>query len=58
LGFVVAFENLIAVLNLLLKWIIPDVPQSLRQQIRQQQYLTNELIMHQELKRAKEDLDE
>lgn len=37
-----------------MRWIIPDVPQQLRQQMRQHAYLTNELIMQQEFKRAKE----
>lgn len=39
---------------MLLRWLIPDVPRTLRQHIRQHAYLTNELIMQQELQRAKE----
>ena len=54
LAFVVIFENVIASLTSLMRWLIPDVPQQLRQQIRQHSYLTNELIMQQEFKRAKE----
>ena len=54
LAFVFAFENIIAITTMLLRWLIPDVPATLRQNIRQHQYLTNELIMQQELKRAKE----
>ena len=54
LAFVVIFENVIASLTSFMRWIIPDVPQQLRQQIRQHSYLTNELIMQQEFKRAKE----
>ena len=54
LAFVVIFENIIASLTSLMRWIIPDVPQQLRQQMRQHAYLTNELIMQQEYKRAKE----
>lgn len=37
-----------------LRWLIPDVPRTLRQNIRQHAYLTNELILQQELKKAKE----
>jgi len=54
LAFVVIFENVIASITSLMRWIIPDVPQQLRQQMRQHAYLTNELIMQQEFKRAKE----
>ena len=54
LAFVFAFENIIAITTMLLRWIIPDVPATLRQNIRQHEYLTSELIMQQELKRAKE----
>lgn len=54
LAFVVIFENVITTLTALMRWLIPDVPQSLAQQMKQHQYLTNELIMQQEFKRAKE----
>lgn len=52
--FVVLFENVIATVTSLMRWIIPDVPQQLRQQMRQHAYLTNELILQQEFARAKE----
>ena len=52
--FVVLFENVIATITSLMRWIIPDVPQQLRQQMRQHAYLTNELILQQEFARAKE----
>lgn len=55
LAFVFAFENIIAVTTMLLRWLIPDVPRTLRQNIRQHAYLTSELIMQQELRRAKEE---
>ncbi|KAJ6217834.1 hypothetical protein RDWZM_008991 [Blomia tropicalis] len=54
LSFVVVFENVIATITSLMRWIIPDVPQQLRQQMRQHAYLTNELILQQEFQRAKE----
>lgn len=50
----VIFENVIAGITSLMRWTIPDVPQQLRQQIRQHTYLTNELILQQEFNRAKE----
>lgn len=53
-GFVIIFQNVIASMVIVIRWIIPDVPRALRQQIRQHEYLTNELIIQQELKRAKE----
>jgi len=55
LAFVFAFEHIISITTMLLRWLIPDVPATLRQNMRQHQYLTNELIMQQELKRAKQD---
>lgn len=47
--FVVAFQNSVAALNSLLKVIIPDEPRQLRLQKRQHMYLTNELIIRNEL---------
>ena len=52
--FVVVFENIIAAVTSMMRWLIPDVPQQLRQQMRQHTYLTNELILQQEYQRAKE----
>lgn len=54
LAFVFLFENVITITTMLLRWVIPDVPATLKQNIRQHQYLTSELIMQQELKRAKD----
>lgn len=53
LAFVVIFENVIATTTMLIRYLIPDVPRSLRQKMRQSSYLTNELIMQQEINRAK-----
>lgn len=47
--FVVAFQNVVAALNSFLKWVIPDEPRQLRLQKRQHLYLTNELIIRNEL---------
>ena len=54
LAFVFLFENVIAITTMCLRWLIPDVPRTLRQNIRQHAYLTNELILQQELKKAKD----
>lgn len=50
-AFVVIFENTIAALMTLIRWIIPDVPKSIREKIRQDNKLTNEIIILQELRR-------
>ncbi|XP_046917089.2 LOW QUALITY PROTEIN: anoctamin-4-like [Dermatophagoides farinae] len=52
--FVVIFENIIAAVTSMMRWLIPDIPQQLRQQMRQHAYLTNELILQQEYQRVKE----
>lgn len=54
LSFVVIFENVVAALTSFMRWMIPDIPTQLRQQMKQHAYLTNQLIMQQEFKRAKE----
>lgn len=38
---------------MLLKWSIPDVPRKLQEQIRRENYLTNEIIIKQEMLRAR-----
>lgn len=50
-AFVVIFENLIATLMTLIRWVIPDVPKSIREKIREDNKLTNEIIILQELRR-------
>jgi hypothetical protein len=37
-----------------IRWMIPDIPKKLQEEIGREQYLTNELIMEQELQRSKE----
>ncbi|KAK7067067.1 Anoctamin-1 [Halocaridina rubra] len=53
LAFVVVFENVICLIILFIKWIVPDVPFKLQEQIRREAYVTNELIVEQELRRAR-----
>ncbi|XP_021954062.1 anoctamin-1 isoform X3 [Folsomia candida] len=53
LAFVVVFENVVALCVMLLKWVIPDTPRKLQEQIRRENYLTNEIIIKQEMVRAR-----
>ncbi|CAG2105403.1 unnamed protein product [Medioppia subpectinata] len=57
LAFVVVFENVIVLLTSMMRVLIPDVPKDLRQQMRLHSYLTNELIMRQELTLSKRCID-
>ncbi|XP_076067537.1 anoctamin-5-like isoform X4 [Oratosquilla oratoria] len=56
LAFVVVFENIVCLIIMFIKWMIPDMPFRLQEQIRREAYLTNELIVEQELCRARGDL--
>lgn len=38
---------------ILVRWCIPDMPRKLRDQIRREAYLTNEIIIRQEMLRAR-----
>lgn len=38
---------------ILVRWCIPDMPAKLRDQIRREAYITNEIIIKQESMRAK-----
>ncbi|ODN06507.1 Anoctamin-1 [Orchesella cincta] len=53
LAFVVVFENVVAVCVLFLRWAIPDIPRKLEDTIRREMYLTNEIIIKQEMLRAR-----
>ncbi|RZB39519.1 anoctamin-4-like, partial [Asbolus verrucosus] len=52
LAFVVVFENIVVFIIIILKWCIPDMPGKLRDRIRREAYLTNEIIIKQETIRA------
>lgn len=54
-AFVLLFENVIAFLMTLIRWIIPDVPKTIREKIREDNRLTNEIIILQELRRRNVD---
>ncbi|CAO1405540.1 unnamed protein product [Diamesa tonsa] len=50
--FVVLFENFVAIVMIIVRWMIPDMSQELRDQIRREAYITNEIIIKQEAIRA------
>lgn len=50
--FVVIFENAVAVVMILVRWLIPDISTELHDQIRREAYITNEIIIKQEALRA------
>lgn len=51
-AFVVVFENVVAFVMIMVKWCIPDVPGHLRDRIRREAFITNEIIIKQEAMRA------
>ncbi|XP_069685470.1 anoctamin-5-like isoform X2 [Periplaneta americana] len=53
LAFVVVFENVVAMVMIIVRWCIPDMSSQLRDQIRREAYITNEIIIHQETLRAR-----
>lgn len=53
LAFVVIFENFVAIVMILVRWAIPDMSSKLRDQIRREAYITNEIIIKQEAARAR-----
>ncbi|XP_076445347.1 anoctamin-1-like isoform X2 [Babylonia areolata] len=52
LAFVVVFENVVVVVTSMIAWLIPDVPALLKEQIRREAYITNDIILRTELQRA------
>ncbi|XP_020292978.1 anoctamin-1 isoform X1 [Pseudomyrmex gracilis] len=52
LAFVVVFENVVALVMIFVQWCIPDMSPKLRDKIRREAYITNEIIIHQEALRA------
>ncbi|CAL7952011.1 unnamed protein product [Xylocopa violacea] len=52
LAFIVVFENIVALVMILVRWCIPDMNPKLRDKIRREAYITNEIIIHQEALRA------
>ncbi|XP_052128356.1 anoctamin-1 [Frankliniella occidentalis] len=54
LAFIVIFENVVVFVMILVRWCIPDMSASLRDQIRREMYITNEIIIRQETARARQ----
>ncbi|CAG0916416.1 unnamed protein product [Notodromas monacha] len=52
-AFIVIFQNVVFFMINVIRWMIPDVPKKLAEQIAREEFLTNQLIMTEELKRAK-----
>ncbi|XP_076618287.1 anoctamin-1-like isoform X1 [Colletes latitarsis] len=52
LAFIVVFENIVALVMILVRWCIPDMSPQLRDNIRREAYITNEIIIQQEASRA------
>jgi len=50
--FVVIFQDLVALTMMAVRWIIPDIPQNLKDKIRREAYITNEIIIRTERYRA------
>ena len=45
-------QNVVVVVTSLLAWLIPDIPTLLKEQIRRETYITNEIVLRTELQRA------
>ncbi|XP_050486172.1 anoctamin-1 isoform X4 [Bombus huntii] len=54
LAFIVVFENVVALVMIFVRWCIPDIHPKLRDKIRRETYITNEIIIQQEALRARE----
>ncbi|KAL7304277.1 hypothetical protein TKK_0003079 [Trichogramma kaykai] len=52
LAFVVVFENFLAVIIIIVRWCIPNMSAKLRDKIRREAYITNEIIIQHEARRA------
>lgn len=57
LAFVVVFQNLVALCVMAIKLLVPNVSSDLKERIRREAYLTNEIIIRTELLKAKGKLD-
>ncbi|XP_036366055.1 anoctamin-4 isoform X3 [Octopus sinensis] len=55
MAFVVVFENFVVVFTSIIAWLIPDVSSKTKELIRQEAYITQKIIMNEELKRAREE---
>lgn len=53
LAFVVVYQNVVSMVMTTVQWCIPDMSRQLRDEIRREAYLTNEMIIKQEMIRAR-----
>jgi len=53
LAFVVVFQNVVSLVTLAVDWLIPDISRKLKDEMKKEAYLTNEIIIRQELLRAR-----
>jgi hypothetical protein len=51
--FVVLFQNVVMWTRNVIAWLIPDMPKALRNLMKRENYITNEVVMHHELERAR-----
>ncbi|XP_057668249.1 anoctamin-2-like isoform X2 [Diorhabda carinulata] len=54
LAFVVVYQNLVSFVMTAVEWMIPDVSRKLNDRIKREAYRTNEIIIHNETRRARE----
>jgi len=52
LAFVVIFQNVTALLCMAIKWLVPSISRDLRDRMRREAYVTNEIIIRTELLKA------
>ncbi|KAJ9601623.1 hypothetical protein L9F63_000231, partial [Diploptera punctata] len=52
LAFVVVFQNVVSIMMMAVQWLIPDTSRKLRDEMRKEAFLTSEIIITQERKRA------
>lgn len=54
LAFIVAYQNLVSFVVMVVQCAIPDIPRRLNDQIKREAYKTNEMIIHHEAQKVKE----
>ncbi|XP_050545540.1 anoctamin-1 [Daktulosphaira vitifoliae] len=54
LTFVVIFQNIVSLVKVVVQWLIPDVPNALSDRIKRESYLTTQMIIKHEAKKAAE----
>ncbi|XP_058804828.1 anoctamin-4-like isoform X2 [Phymastichus coffea] len=57
LAFVVVFQNAVGLINMAVQWSLSGNPRKLRDQMKRETYLTEELIIKREAERARDNMD-